>query len=35
MIEKVVPFEEEAAKEAYDLFNEGKCGKVLFRMSSD
>ena len=35
MIEKVVPFEEEPAKEAYDLFNEGKCGKILFRMSSD
>ncbi|KAF8609467.1 alcohol dehydrogenase [Ceratobasidium sp. AG-I] len=35
MIEKVVPFEEESAKEAYNLFNEGKCGKILFRMASD
>lgn len=35
MIEKVVPFEEESAKEAYAMFNEGKCGKVLFRMSSE
>ncbi|KAG9086311.1 hypothetical protein FS749_003727, partial [Ceratobasidium sp. UAMH 11750] len=32
IISKVVPFEESTVLEAYKLFNEGKCGKVLFRM---
>ncbi|KAG8680449.1 hypothetical protein FRC09_018224, partial [Ceratobasidium sp. 395] len=32
IISKIVPFEESAAKEAYKMFNEGLCGKVLFRM---
>lgn len=35
MIEKVVSFEEESVQEAYKLFNEGKCGKVLFRLPSN
>ncbi|KAG8713678.1 hypothetical protein FRC11_011461 [Ceratobasidium sp. 423] len=35
LIDKIVPFDESSVKEAYREFNEGKCGKVLFRMSSD
>jgi hypothetical protein len=32
MIEKVVSFDEASTQEAYKMFNEGRCGKVLFRM---
>ncbi|CEL58010.1 putative zinc-binding alcohol dehydrogenase Rv1895 OS=Mycobacterium tuberculosis GN=Rv1895 PE=3 SV=1 [Rhizoctonia solani AG-1 IB] len=35
LIDKIVPFDEASVKEAYRMFNEGKCGKVLFQMSSD
>ncbi|CAE6496839.1 unnamed protein product [Rhizoctonia solani] len=35
LIDKIAPFDESSVKESYQLFNEGKCGKVLFRMPSD
>ncbi|KDN37889.1 hypothetical protein RSAG8_09863, partial [Rhizoctonia solani AG-8 WAC10335] len=35
LIENIVPFDEVSVKEAYRMFSEGKCGKVLFRMPSD
>lgn len=35
LIDKIVPFDESTVKESYRMFNEGKCGKVLFRMPSD
>ncbi|KAH7344699.1 chaperonin 10-like protein [Rhizoctonia solani] len=35
LIERIIPFDESSVKEAYRMFNEGKCGKVLFRMPSD
>ncbi|KAF8737204.1 Glycoside hydrolase family 16 protein, partial [Rhizoctonia solani] len=35
LIEGIVPFDESSVKEAYRMFNEGKCGKVLFQMPSE